>query len=80
MPAPVGTPVDIAFGGAMVAIGGAALVLMGNGFMAGREKSRREKEGLPGAPDARRARDGKGDSTDTDGNRGSRRRKKGRKE
>lgn len=62
MPAPVGTPADIAFGGAIVALGAAALLLLGNGFDAGREKNKRgDGMGLPGAPNARRARgkDGK---------------------
>lgn len=57
MPAPLGTPADVAFGGAVLAIGAAALVVMGNGFAAGREAKRREGDGLPGAPGARRARD-----------------------
>lgn len=49
---------DIAFGGAIVALGAAALLLMGNGFDAGREgRKRRDGIGLPGAPNARRARD-----------------------
>lgn len=62
MPAPVGTPADIAFGGAIVAIGAAALLLFGNGFDAGRDgNDRGDGTGLPGAPNARRARgkDGK---------------------
>lgn len=62
MPAPVGTPVDIAFGGAIVALGVGALLLMGNGFNAGLERrERKDGMGLPGAPSARRARgkDGK---------------------
>ncbi|CDF39487.1 unnamed protein product [Chondrus crispus] len=62
MPAPVGTPADIAFGGAVVAIGAAALLLFGNGFNAGRDDNDRgDGMGLPGAPNARRARgkDGK---------------------
>lgn len=58
MPAPVGTPVDVAFGGAIIALGAAALLLMGNGFDAGgARKKRNDGMGLPGAPDARRARD-----------------------
>lgn len=66
MPAPVGTPVDVAFGAAIMSIGAAALLLFGNGFDAGTDgRSRRKKGiGLPGAPNARRARDKDGNPTD----------------
>lgn len=63
-PAPVGTPADIAFGGAVVALGAMALLLMGNGFGTDKEGGRRKDGiGLPGAPDARRARDKDGKPT-----------------
>lgn len=56
-PVPVGTGADIAFGGAIIALGVGALLLMGNGFNAGLERDeRRDGMGLPGAPSARRAR------------------------
>lgn len=58
VPAPVGTPVDIAFGAALITIGAAALLVMGNGFQTGAGARRKTNGfGLPGAPDARRARD-----------------------
>lgn len=63
-PAPVGTPADIAFGGAVVALGAMALLLMGNGFGTDRERSRKKDGlGLPEAPEARRARDKDGKPT-----------------
>lgn len=65
MPTPIGAP-DIAFGGALVALGAAALLLMGNGFDAGRTPRRRDGFGLPDAPSARRARDKQGKPTRDD--------------
>lgn len=63
-PAPVGTPVDIAFGGAVVVLGALALATMGKGFGVGTERRKpRDGIGLPGAPDARKARDDKGNRT-----------------
>lgn len=66
VPPPVGTPVDIAFGTAVLAIGAAALVIMGNGFGVGvgPQKRGRDGMGLPGAPDARPARDDEGNRPD----------------
>lgn len=64
-PAPVGTPVDIAFGAAVLTLGAAALVIMGNGFKAGAaDRNRRDGIGLPGASGARRARDKDGNQAD----------------
>ena len=62
-PVPVGTPADIAFGMAVVSIGAAALVIMGNGFQAGSAKKEKNGFGLPGASNARRARDKDGKPT-----------------
>lgn len=62
-PVPVGAPADVAFGMAVVGIGVAALVVMGNGFQAGAAKKGKDGFGLPGASNARRARDKDGNPT-----------------
>lgn len=69
-PTPVGTPADVAFGTAVVIIGAAALVIMGNGFRPPERSNsfqlggRRNNQGdLPGAPSSRRARDANGNPT-----------------
>lgn len=63
-PAPVGTPADLAFGGAVVALAAMALLLFGNGFDAGGEGTQKKDGlGLPGAPGARKARDQDGKPT-----------------
>lgn len=66
MPAPVGTPVDAAFGAAVLGIGVAALLVMGKGFNAGGEERRKTRDGmgLTDAPSARRARDDQGRPND----------------
>lgn len=64
-PAPVGTPVDIAFGAAVLTLGAAALVIMGNGFKTGiADRGKQDGIGLPGAPSARKARDKDGNRAD----------------
>ena len=63
MQVPVGTPADLAFGGAVLALGAAALLVMGHGFSGGRDERKRGGFGIPDAPSARRARDERGRTT-----------------